>query len=193
VSELILVIISSALINNVVLVQFLGVASILAAADRFHHALSLSMLSSLVLISSAILNYLIDTWIIKPAGLTSIRLLVFTLIVALHVMLMGVLLRWRLPLLHRQLGSNLILVAANTAVLGTSLLIVTRDGNLIDTLGFAAGSAAGLALVMLMFSAMHDRLNSAAVPLPFRGAAISLISAGLMALGFMGFVGLISV
>ncbi len=190
-SEIFLVIVSSALINNIVLVQFLGAAPVLAAADRFNHALSLSILSSVVLISSVIFNHLIDTWILQPAGLTAIRLLIFALGIALHVMLLGVLLRRHLPLLHRRLGLNLTLIAANTAVLGSSMLVVNRDGTFIDSVSFAVGSATGFSLVMLMFSAMHDRLNSAAVPLPFRGAAISLISAGLMALGFMGFVGLV--
>ena len=190
-SEFIIVIISSALFNNVVLVQFLGAAPILAAAGRFNHALSLSILISLVLISSAIFNHLVDMWILQPAGLISIRLLIFAVVIALHVMLLGVLLRWRRPLLHRQLGLHLTLIAANTAVLGSSLLIIARNGTLVDTIIFALGSAAGFSLVMLLFSAMHERLNSAAVPVPFRGAAISLISAGLMALGFMGFVGLV--
>jgi electron transport complex protein RnfA len=191
VSEFMLVIISAALINNVVLTQFLGAAQVLAAADRFNHALSLSLLSSVVLISSTMFNYMIDTSILQPAGLTAIRLVIFAVIIVLHVMLLEVVLRSRWPLLHQQLGLNLLLITANTAVLGSSLLIVAEEGDLIDTLGFAVGSAAGFSLVMLTFSAMHDRLNSAAVPLPFRGAAISLISAGLMALGFMGFVGLV--
>jgi Na+-translocating ferredoxin:NAD+ oxidoreductase subunit A len=191
VSELILIIVSAALVNNLVLTQLLGAAQVLVAADRFNHALSLSLLSSIVLISSTMINYLIDISILQPAGITAIRLVIFIVIIGLHVMLLEAVLRWRWHLLHRQLGLNLLLVTANTGVLGTSLLIVVGDGDLIDTLGFAVGSAAGFSLVMLMFSAMQDRVNSAAVPLPFQGAAISIISAGLMALGFMGFVGLI--
>ena len=190
-SEIILIIVSAALVNNLVLTQFLGAAQVLVATDRFNHVLSLSLLSSIVLISSTMINYLIDTSILQPAGITAIRLVIFIVIIGLHVMLLEAVLRWRWPLLHRQLGLNLLLVTANTGVLGTSLLIVVGDGDLIDTLGFSVGSAAGFSLVMLMFSAMQDRLNSAAVPLPFQGAAISLISVGLMALGFMGFVGLI--
>ena len=190
-SELILIIVSAALVNNLVLTQLLGAAQVLVAADRFNHALSLSLLSSIVLISSTMINYLIDISILQPAGITAIRLVIFIVIIGLHVMLLEAVLRWRWHLLHRQLGLNLLLVTANTGVLGTSLLIVVGDGDLIDTLGFAVGSAAGFSLVMLMFSAMQDRVNSAAVPLPFQGAAISIISAGLMALGFMGFVGLI--
>jgi len=183
--------VSAALVNNLVLTQLLGAAQVLVAADRFNHALSLSLLSSIVLISSTMINYLIDISILQPAGITAIRLVIFIVIIGLHVMLLEAVLRWRWHLLHRQLGLNLLLVTANTGVLGTSLLIVVGDGDLIDTLGFAVGSAAGFSLVMLMFSAMQDRVNSAAVPLPFQGAAISIISAGLMALGFMGFVGLI--
>jgi electron transport complex protein RnfA len=134
--------------------------------------------------------YLLSTYLLKPLGLEYLSTLGFILVIATVVQLTELVMRKTSPLLYRILGIFLPLITTNCAVLGVALLNVQQQHDLLQSALYGFGAAAGFGLVLVSFSAMRERLAHADVPIHFRGAPIALITAGLMALAFMGFAGL---
>ncbi len=188
-SELILIIIAAALVNNFVLVQFLGLCPFMGASRRVEGAVGMGLATGLVLTTASGFSYLIDRYLLVPLDVEYLRLLAFILVIGAAVQLTELTIRRLSPMLYRVLGLYIPLIASNCAVLGVALLNSGAARNLLASLLYGAGAALGFGLVLVLLSGLRERTDSADVPLPFRGAAIALITAGIMSLAFLGFSG----
>ncbi|MRI31986.1 electron transport complex subunit RsxA [Endozoicomonas sp. OPT23] len=191
-SELVLIMVSAILVNNFVLVQFLGLCPFMGVSNKLESAMGMSLATTFVLTIASICSYLTYTYLLVPMGLEFLKTISFILVIAVVVQFTEMVVRKVSPLLHRVLGVFLPLITSNCAVLGVALLNSNRlNSSLVDSATYGFGAAIGFSLVLVLFSAMRERIAVADVPVPFRGAAIGMISAGLMSLAFMGFTGLI--
>jgi electron transport complex protein RnfA len=187
--ELGLIIIAAALVNNFVLVQFLGLCPFMGASRRVEGAVGMGLATGLVLTMASALSYLVETLLLIPYGLEYLRLIAFVLIIGAAVQLTELLVRRFSPLLHRVLGLYIPLIASNCAVLGVALLNSTASRSLLAAVFYGAGAALGFGLVLSLLAGLRERLELADVPAPFRGSPIALIVAGILALSFLGFAG----
>ena len=185
--EITLILIGTALVNNVVLAQLLGVSSLLTQSVRIEGALRLAAATATLLLAGSAGHYLIDRWLLQPLDLELFALPVAVLWIALAAALIELASQRIDARLHRALVQLRPLTIANSAVLGTALVNAERASSLAAALANAFGVALGFALVLVLFAAMRERLGAVAVPAAFRGAPVALLSAGLMALAFLGF------
>lgn len=188
-SELLLIMLGAALVNNFVLVQFLGLCPFMGASRHVEGALGMGLATGLVLTTASALSYLVERWLLVPFELEYLRLVAFILVIGAAVQLTEQLIRKLSPLLHRVLGLYIPLIASNCAVLGVALLNSTASRSLVAALFYGAGAALGFALVLTLLAGLRERLEGADVPVPFRGAAIAFVTAGIMSLAFLGFTG----
>ncbi|MDX2299059.1 MAG: electron transport complex subunit RsxA [Xanthomonadaceae bacterium] len=189
-TETLLLLVSAVLVNNFVLVKFLGLCPFMGVSRQMDSAYGMALATGFVLTLSSALSYLIHRWLLQPLGLGYLRTLAFILVIAAVVQFTEVVMHRRSPRLYRTLGIYLPLITTNCAVLGVALLNVQARHSLFEAVIYGFGAAVGFGLVLILFSAMRDRLEIADVPDSFRGTPIALITAGLMALAFMGFAGL---
>ena len=187
--ELLLIVLAAALVNNFVLVQFLGVCPFMGAARRVEGAIGIGLATGLVLTMASGLSHLVERYVLAPFHLEYFRLLAFILVIGAAVQLTDVLIRRFSPLLHRVLGIYIPLIASNCAVLGVALLNSTASRSFVATLFYGAGAALGFALALALFAGLRERLVDADVPVAFRGAAIAFVTAGILSLAFLGFTG----
>ncbi|MBT8440983.1 MAG: electron transport complex subunit RsxA [Gammaproteobacteria bacterium] len=190
-SDLLLIILATVLVNNFVLVKFLGLCPLLGASTRVETALGMSLATTFVLTIAAGASYLIDTYLLAPFELEYLRLLAFILVIAASVQFTELFIRHSSPLLHQVLGVYLPLITTNCAVLGVALLNTQQSSSFVEALAYGIGAGLGFCLVMVLFAGLRQRLDGADVPAPFRGAAIALITAGIMSMAFIGFTGML--
>jgi len=188
--ELVAVAIGAALVNNFVLVRFLGLCPVIGAGRRLDAALGMSAATAIVLTAVSVLGYLLERFVLAPLELQHLRILAFILVIAGTVQSAELLVRRYSQLLHQQLGIYLPLITTNCAVLGVALLNAGAPRSLLGALAFGLGAGAGFCLVIVLFATLRERLETADVPEPFRGPAIALITAGMLSLAFLGFAGL---
>lgn len=189
-ADLLLLALGASLVNNFVLTNFLGLCPFVGVSRRFEAAAGMALATIFVLTLASGLSYLAWRWVLVPLELEYLRILVFILLIAAVVQFTELLVRATSPLLHQLLGVFLPLITTNCAVLGVALLNLDRRHGLLESLVFGASAGAGFGLALLSFSALRERIDSGDVPGAFRGAPIALVTAGLMALAFMGFSGL---
>ncbi|HFD12375.1 MAG TPA: electron transport complex subunit RsxA [Crenotrichaceae bacterium] len=189
--EALLVIISSALVNNFVLMKFLGLCPFMGVSRQSNAALGMGIATTFVLILASVSSTIINQFLLIPFDLEFLRTIVFIVIIAIFVQLTEILLRHTSPLLHRSLGIYLPLITTNCAVLGVVLLNAQAQHDWLQSILYSFGAALGFALVLVLFAGVREQLETADVPEPFKGAPIALITAGLMSVAFMGFSGLI--
>ena len=187
--ELLLVVIGAALVNNFVLVQFLGLCPFMGASRRFEGAIGMALATGLVLTTASGLSYLVDRWLLQPFDLQYLRILSFILVIGVAVQLTDILIHRFSPLLHRLLGVYVPLIASNCAVLGVALLNSAASRSFVAALFYGAGAALGFGLALALLAGLRERLRRADVPVPFRGAAIAFVTAGILSLAFLGFTG----
>ena len=190
-SDLILIILATVLVNNFVLVKFLGLCPLLGASTRYETALGMSLATTFVLTIASGSSYLIDTYILVPWQLEYLRLLSFILVIAGSVQLTEMFVRHSSPMLHQVLGIYLPLITTNCAVLGVALLNTRESTSFIQALAYGIGAGLGFCLVMVLFAGLRERIDAGDVPRPFRGAAIALVTVGIMSLAFIGFTGML--
>lgn len=189
-TELLLLALGASLVNNFVLSNFLGLCPFIGVSRRFEAAAGMALATLFVLTLASGLSFALWQWVLVPLGLEYLRTLVFILLIAGVVQFTEIMVRATNPLLHQLLGIFLPLITTNCAVLGVALLNVNRQHGLLESLVFGASAGAGFGLALLLFTALRERLDTADVPHAFRGAPVALVTAGLMALAFMGFAGL---
>jgi electron transport complex protein RnfA len=189
-TELLLIIIATALVNNFVLTNFLGLCPFLGASNRVETATGMALATSFVLTLASGLSYAIHHYILVPTDTEYLRLLAFILIIAGSVQFTELVVKRTSPMLHEVLGIFLPLITTNCAVLGIALLNIQQSASLLEALTYGLGGGLGFSLVIALFAGLRERIGAADVPLPVRGAAISLVTAAIMSLGFMGFAGL---
>jgi electron transport complex protein RnfA len=190
VTDLLLLALGASLVNNFVLTNFLGLCPFVGASRRYEAAAGMALATLFVLTLASGASYAAYHWLLEPLGLGYLRTLVFILLIAAAVQFAELLIRATSPLLHQLLGVFLPLITTNCAVLGVALLNLERQHGLLESLVFGAAAAAGFGLALLLFAALRERIDAGDVPAAFRGAPIALVTAGLMALAFMGFGGL---
>lgn len=163
----------------------------MGVSNKLETAIGMSAATTFVLTLASACSYLTYTWLLVPLDLTYLRTISFILVIAVVVQFTEMVVRKSSPLLHRVLGVYLPLITTNCAVLGVALLNINKAHTFSQSLLYGFGAAVGFSLVLVLFSAMRERLAVADVPLPFQGAAIGMIAAGLASLAFMGFAGLV--
>src|SRR5690554_5381835 len=172
-----LILISSILVNNIVLETAMGMA----------------LATTFVLTLSSISSYLINQYLLAPFGIEFLRTISFIFVIAVVVQFTEMVVHKTSPLLYQVLGIFLPLITTNCAVLGVALLNVQEQHGFIESALYGFGAAIGFSMVLIIFAGMRERLAAADVPVPFQGAAIGLVTAGLMSMAFMGFAGLVRV
>ncbi len=183
--------ISAILVNNFVLVQFLGLCPFMGVSNKLETAIGMSSATTFVLTLASICSWLTYEWLLVPLGLEYLRTISFILVIAVVVQFTEMVVRKTSPLLYKVLGVFLPLITTNCAVLGVALLNINKEHNFVQSALYGFGAAAGFSLVLVLFAAMRERLAVADVPSPFKGPAIGMVTAGLMSLAFMGFAGLV--
>ncbi|WP_158770630.1 MULTISPECIES: electron transport complex subunit RsxA [unclassified Paraglaciecola] len=190
-TEFLLLLVGTVLVNNFVLVQFLGLCPFMGVSGKLETAIGMSMATTFVLTLASLSSYLVEHYILLPLGIEYLRTLSFILVIAVVVQFTEMVVHKTSPTLYRLLGIFLPLITTNCAVLGVALLNINHDHNFIESVIYGFGAAVGFSLVLILFAAMRERLAVADVPAPFKGASISMITAGLMSLAFLGFTGLV--
>ncbi|OED43011.1 electron transport complex subunit RsxA [Chromatiales bacterium (ex Bugula neritina AB1)] len=189
-SDLLLILAGTILVNNFVLVNFLGLCPFMGVSRKLETAFGMGLATTFVLTLASATSFLLNKWLLIPLELEYLRLISFILIIAGLVQFTELLVRRASPLLHNILGIFLPLITTNCAVLGVALLSARRNESFLTAALYGFGAALGFTLVLILFSAIRERIESTDVPLPFKGSAIALLSAGFMSLAFMGFSGM---
>ncbi|MGV6827464.1 MAG: electron transport complex subunit RsxA [bacterium] len=190
--EYVLILISTVLVNNFVLVKFLGLCPFMGVSRKLETAMGMGLATTFVLTLSSITSYLVNNYLLIPLDLEYLRTLSFILVIAVVVQFTEMVVHKTSPLLHQVLGIFLPLITTNCAVLGVALLNVQEQHGFIESALYGFGAAVGFSMVLVLFAAIRERVNAADVPEIFKGNAIALITAGLMSMAFMGFSGLVA-
>jgi len=190
-TDIFLILVGAVLVNNFVLTQFLGLCPFMGVSGRVETAVGMSAATLFVLTLASACSYLVFHHLLVPLGVEYLRTIAFIVVIAAVVSATEMIMRKTSPLLHRVLGIFLPLITSNCAVLGVALLNINQSRSFADSVFYGFGAAAGFSLVLILFAAMREKLDSSDVPEPFRGPAIAMITAGLMSLAFMGFSGMV--
>ncbi|MGP4123002.1 MAG: electron transport complex subunit RsxA [Sodalis sp. (in: enterobacteria)] len=192
-NDYLMLFVSNVLMNNFVLVKFLGLCPFMGVSKKVETALGMSMATTFVMTLASIFTWLIYDFILLPLNISYLRTLAFIFIIAVMVQFTELVVHKISPALYRLLGIFLPLITTNCAVLGVALLNINEKHNFLQSALYGFSAAAGFSLVMVLFAAIRERLAIADIPAPFKGSPIALITAGLMSLAFMGFTGLVKV
>ncbi|HEY6132297.1 MAG TPA: electron transport complex subunit RsxA [Halioglobus sp.] len=179
------------LVNNVVLVQLLGLYPFIGVSNKVESAMAMAIATTFVLTLASACTHLAYRFLLIPLGLGYLKTISFILIIVVVVQCTEMIVKKANPTFNRVLGVFLPLITVNCAVLGLALLNIGKDHNFLQSLIYGFGGGVGFSLVLVLFAAMRERLALADVPTPFRGAAIGMITLGLISLAFMGFAGLV--
>jgi H+/Na+-translocating ferredoxin:NAD+ oxidoreductase subunit A len=189
-TDYLLLLLGTALVNNVVLVKFLGLCPFMGTSGKIDTALSMGFATTFVLTLAAAASWLLEHLVLQPLDIGFLRILTFILVIAAVVQFTEMVIRKLSPGLYQVLGIFLPLITTNCAVLGVALLNVQENHGFVSSLLYGFGTALGFTLVMVMFAGLRVRLQLAQVPAAFSGTPIGFIVAGLLSLAFMGFSGL---
>ncbi len=189
-TDMILILVGTVLVNNFVLVRFLGLCPFMGVSRNLEAAFGMSLATAFVLTLSSAISYLLHQYILLPLQLEYLKTISFILVIAASVQFTEIMVRRLSPLLDQVLGIFIPLIATNCAVLGVALLNVQQANGFMQSVFYGFGAAIGFALVLVLFAAVRERLDAADIPRPFRGTAIALMTAGIMSLAFMGFSGM---
>jgi len=189
--ELILVFISASLVNNFVLIYFLGLCPFVGVSNKTENALNMGMATTFVMTLTAAVTWPVYHYLLIPFNVPFLEYVSFIIVIASLVQLVEMYIRKASPALYSALGIFLPLITTNCAVLGLALFMVLREYSYLEAIVFGFGTGVGFTLALLMMSGIREELEFADVPRAFQGTAITMIVAGMMALAFMGFAGLI--
>ncbi len=188
--EYLLLLVSAALVNNVILARFLGLCSFMGVTTRVDTALGMGMATTFVITVSSMADWAVEAWLLQPYGLGYLRTVTFILVIAAAVQFTEMSVKKLSPALFRTLGIYLPLITTNCAVLGVALLLVEGRMSFVHSTLFALFSSLGYTLVMAIFAGLRERLALADAPRLFDGPPLGFITASLLALAFMGFSGI---
>lgn len=198
--EYLLIIISAIFVNNILLSQFLGICPFLGVSNKLSTAVGMSGAVCFVITLATVVTYLLNQYLLVPFGLTFLQTISFILVIAALVQMVEIILKKISPSLYQALGIFLPLITTNCAVLGVAITVVTKEFtfggahamlNLGQATVYAAATAIGYGLAMCLFAGLREHLSMNDVPKPFKGLPIALITAGIMAMAFLGFSGIV--
>ena len=189
--DYLLFIIGAILVNNIVLVRFLGQCPFLGVSRRMDTALGMGMAVIFVVTMAGAITWLLQTYLLDRLGLEYLQTIAFILVIASLVQLVEIVLQKTAPALYRALGIYLPLITTNCAVLGVAIINIQEEYTFFQALIFSFASAVGYSLALVLFASIRERMALTHVPKPYEGVAIGLITAGLMAMAFAGFAGLV--
>jgi electron transport complex protein RnfA len=189
--EYVIIIISAIFVNNIVLAQFLGICPFLGVSNKVTTSVGMSGAVMFVMTLATIVTWIIRYYVLEPFGLEFLQTISFILVIASLVQMVEIILKKVSPPLYQALGIFLPLITTNCAVLGVAILTIQNEFNLMEGVVFAIANAIGFGLALLLFSSIREHLDLVDVPKGMRGVPIALVSAGILALAFMGFAGLV--
>ncbi len=189
--DYILIIISAVFVNNIVLTKFLGLCPFIGVSNKVDTAIGMSGAVTFVMVIATIVTYLLQQYILVPLGISFMQTITFILVIAALVQLVEIILKKVSPSLYQALGIFLPLITTNCTILGVAILAVQKDYTLLESVVFAMGNALGFGLALITFSGIRDQLNLVDVPKGMQGVPIAFIIAGLMAMAFAGFTGIV--
>ncbi|MFZ4583364.1 MAG: electron transport complex subunit RsxA [Paludibacter sp.] len=187
----ILIFISAVFVNNIVLSQFLGICPFLGVSKKIETALGMSGAVAFVMTLATLITYIIQKTILEPFNIAFLQTLTFILIIAALVQLVEIILKKASPALYQALGVFLPLITTNCTILGVAIMVIQKDMNLIESVVFAISTAMGFGLALVLFAGIREQLGMTRLPKGIDGTPISLITAGLLAMAFMGFAGIV--
>ena len=190
-NEYLLILVSTILVNNFVLVKFLGLCPFMGVSKKMDTAIGMGFATTFVLTLASITSYLINTYLLIPLELEYLRTIAFIVTIAAVVGFTELVVNKTSPVMHQSLGVFLPLITTNCAVLGVALLNVGASNSFLQSAVYGFGAAVGFSFVLVLFSGIRERIESADVPKIFQGVPIAMITAGLMSMAFMGFIGLV--
>ncbi len=188
--EAFVILLSTMFVNNFVMVQFLGLCPFMGASQKFDSALGMAAATTFVLTLASAASYLVEHYLLVPLDLQFLRILSLIVIIAALVQFAEIVIRATQPMLHQVLGIFIPLITTNCAVLGVALLNIRHSRTFFDSIIYGLGAALGFSLMLIVFAAIREKQEHKDIPLPFQGAAINMITAGLISLAFMGFTGM---
>ncbi len=189
--ELLALFISAILINNFVLYYFLGICPFLGVSKKLDSAISMGLAVTFVMTITAVISWMINNWILIPYNIGYLQTVAFILVIASLVQLVEMFIRKMSPPLYQALGIYLPLITTNCAIMGLALLAARKEYSFVEAVIFGTGSGIGFTLAIVLMAGIREQLDLADVPEPLKGAGIALIVAGIMALAFTGFSGMI--
>ena len=189
--EYIIIIISAIFVNNIVLSKFLGICPFIGVSGKVETSLGMAGAVLFVMTIATLVTYLIQVYILDALGIEFMQTITFILVIASLVQLVEIILKKVSPSLYAALGIFLPLITTNCAVLGVAILTIQLDFNLLESVVFAIANSIGFGLALVTFAGIREQLELADVPKPFRGVPISFVVAGLLAMAFMGFAGIV--
>ena len=187
--EYILIFIAAIFVNNIVLSQFLGICPFLGVSQKVSTSLGMSAAVAFVMVLATLVTWCLQMFVLVPFGLEFLQTLTFILVIASLVQMVEIILKKVSPPLYQALGVFLPLITTNCAVLGVAILVVQKDYSLLVSLDYALASALGFGLALILFAGLREQLEFANVPKGMKGMSITLITASLLSLAFMGFSG----
>lgn len=189
--EYILIIITAVFINNVVLAQFLGICPFLGVSNKVNTALGMTGAVTFVIVLATIVTYLIQVYVLNRLGIAFMQTITFILVIAALVQMVEIILKKVSKALYQALGIFLPLITTNCAVLGVAILVIKKEYNLLQGVVFGASTAIGFGLALVILAGIREQLELADIPDGMKGVPVSLIIAGILALAFMGFSGIV--
>ncbi len=185
------IIIGAIFVNNVILAQFLGICPFLGVSSKVDTSIGMSAAVMFVMTIASTVVWLIQTYILAPLDIVYMQTIVFILVIASLVQMVEIILKKVSPVLYQALGIFLPLITTNCAVLGVAILMIQKEFSLLQSVAYAISTAIGFGLALVLFAGLRERLNFEGVPQAFKGVPIALITAGILAMAFMGFSGLV--
>ena len=185
------IIIGAIFVNNVVLAQFLGICPFLGVSSKVETSMGLGAAVTFVMALSAVVTWLIQTYILEPLGIEYMQTIVFILVIAALVQMVEIVLKKVSPSLYQALGIFLPLITTNCAVLGVAISMIQKDFSLLQGVVYNVATAVGFALALVIFAGLRERIEFEEAPKAFQGVPIALITASILAMAFMGFSGLV--
>lgn len=189
--EYFVIIISAIFVNNIVLAQFLGICPFLGVSNKVNTSVGMGAAVTFVMTITAVVAYLLQYYVLVPLGIEYMQTIVFILVIAALVQMVEIILKKVSPALYQALGVFLPLITTNCAVLGIAILLVQKEYNMIESVVYAAATAIGFTVALVLFAGIREKLDLEDLPKAMKGVPIALVTAGILAMAFMGFSGLV--
>ncbi len=185
------IIVSAIFVSNIVLTQFLGICPFLGVSTRISTSVGMGGAVLFVMTLATMVTWIFQYYVLEPLGLVFMQTIVFILVIAALVQMVEIILKKISPSLYQALGIFLPLITTNCAVLGVAILTVQKHFDLMEGVVFAMSTAVGYTMALVIFAGIREHLDLIEVPKGMRGIPIALVTAGILALAFMGFTGMV--